>query len=158
MTTEPDDGNDGEESGGSLRKKLEAALKENADFKGRLVTLEAQNLIREKGYKLITAEDLKEVGIEDLAKKAESLENERADMGKKALRQSLESRGLTGDVLEQTVAAAFGETEGEASQAALDRIREVGNTTGTPVSAVSVDTGATGMARVAQALAASNKK
>lgn len=153
MTTEPDDGTkpEPEESGSALRKKLETALAENAKLTAENIGFKAQNLINEKGYKLITVEDLKEVGSEDLAKTAEALEAQREKQGKDAFRKSLEARGLTGDDLEEMVTAVFSETEGEASLQALERIRAAGNTPGTKVADV-IDNTLSGPALINEAL------
>ena len=152
MATE-DEGSEGtgEESGKKLREKYETALAENAKLKAENIGFKAQKLIDEAGYRLITVEDLKEVGSEDLAKTAEALEAQREKMGKDALRKTLEARGLTGDALEETVAAAFGESEGEASLQALEGIRTLGNTPGTKVADV-VDTSLHGQALINEAL------
>ena len=133
MATEDDGTKPEEESGGALRKKLETALAENATVKSQLATLTAQNLIREKGYKLITVEDLKEVGIEDLPARAETLEKERATLGESVLRQTFEAKGLTGQALEEAMTAVLGQSDSDASLSALDRIRSVGSVQGTPV-------------------------
>lgn len=135
MTTDHDDlDQDGKEGGGALRKKLETALAENATFKSRLTVLEAQTLIAAKSYKLISPDDFKEVSLEDLPKRAEALELERSQLGKQALRQSLEARGLSGEDLETTVKQVFGESGDEAALSALDRIRAAGSTAGSPPS------------------------
>lgn len=141
---------DGAEGGGALRKKLEAALAENATLTGRLTTLEAQNLIQTKSYKLISPEDLAGVPLDELAEKAESLEAERAKQGEASLRRTLEARGLTGDDLESTVASVFGNDDA-ASAAALGRIRSIGSTTGTPISRV-VEEAEPGYDRIRRAL------
>lgn len=136
MATDHDDQEhlDGAEGGGALRKKLEAALAENATLTGRLTALEAQNLIQTKGYKLISPEDLSDVSLEELAGKAEALESERAKLGEAALRRSLEARGMSGEELDNTVSTVLGQSDDAAAAAALDRIRSIGSTTGTPPS------------------------
>lgn len=151
MTTEDDGQKPEEESGSALRKKLEAALAENASLKTENIGFKAQNLINEKGYKLVTVDDFKEVGSEDLAKTAEALEAQREKQGKDAMRKALEARGLTGDALEEMVAAAFGESEGEASLQALEGIRTLGNTPGIKLADV-VDTSLHGQALINEAL------
>ena len=145
---------DGEEDGKSLRKKLEAALAENATLKGSVVELKAQALISEKGYKLIKASDLKGVDLDDIEKKAADLEAERFEQGKDVLKASLEARGLTGDALEEAVTQLFEQSGNVQTVTALSRLQQVGSTTGTPVPRGGNENVAPGFDRINAALSA----
>lgn len=76
------DGDD-PETGGQLRQKLEEALQANKALAERLAGHEAKAVIEAKGYRLVTAEDLKGVDLDSIAAKAEELEGaKRADLGR----------------------------------------------------------------------------
>lgn len=121
---------DTNESASSLRKKYEAALEQNKAITARLAEREAKDLIREKGYKHLTAEDLKDVSLEDLATKAEELETQKAQADAEALRRVLGAKGISGDDLDKAVADIIGSPANDGTQ---ERIAAAGRIEGAPV-------------------------
>jgi len=88
------DSEEEKESGTSLRKKLETTLGENAKLKEQLVELAGKQLITEKGYKLVSVEDLKGVSLSELETKAQELETQKAAAEAETVRRVLASKGL----------------------------------------------------------------
>lgn len=124
------DSEDEKESGSSLRKKLEAALKERDEAVQAAVSARAQVLISEKGYTHLTAEDLAGVSLSDLEAKADELEAQKAAADAAAIRRVLEAKGFKDSELEQAVKGLLGdEQDGTATQ---DRLREAARLQGTP--------------------------
>lgn len=140
------------DDGGTLRKKLEAALGENAKLKETLTGLQAAELIREKGYKHVTPSDLQGVELSEIATKAAEIETEKAAAGAEAVKRMLEAKGLAGDELTKTLDALLGNEDTQG--AALERIRQIGQIQGTPPPKVE-DEGLVGPARL---MAAYQKK
>ena len=123
------DSEDEKESGSALRKKYEAALKENAELKSVALAAKAEALIREKGYKHLTVEDFQGVEFSELDAKAAELESKKAEADAAAVRRVLEARGLAGSELDKAVTGLLG---GQEDTAALDRIRDASRLSGTP--------------------------
>lgn len=122
------------ESGSSLRKKLEQALKENRTLKSDVNSLRAEKLISEKGFSLVKPEDLQGVDLEELEEKAGALHKEREDQQLDGIRQVFRRKGLDGDDLEKAVTEFVGTPEER--DEALGRIRSTSSLTGTPVKLV----------------------
>jgi len=134
MPDEFDDDESENESGSSLRKKLERALKENRTLKGDVASLRAEKLISEKGLSLIKPEDLQGVDPEELEEKALALHKEREDSQLDGIRTVFRRKGLDGDDLERAVNEFVG--VGEERDEALGRVRSTSSLTGTPVKLV----------------------
>ena len=124
------DSEDEKESGGSLRKKLEAALEENRALKGEVTSFKAHQLIQEKGFKHLTVDDLKGVDLSELETKAAELEAQKEQQAAVTLRRVLEGKGLKDSELDQALQALL--SEEDPAGAALDRIRQVSKVNGTP--------------------------
>ncbi len=92
-----------EESGSTLRQKLESTLKENQELTSELSGLKAKELISEQGYGLVKPEDLTGVSLSEMAEKAEALQGERQAMQADLAKDMLAKRGLEGDELERAV-------------------------------------------------------
>ncbi len=112
-----------EESGSTLRQKLESTLKENQELTSELSGLKAKELISEQGYGLVKPEDLTGVSLSEMAEKAEALQGERQAMQADLAKDMLAKRGLEGDELERAV-SDFLAPEAQ-DTAAHSRAREV---------------------------------
>jgi hypothetical protein len=124
------DSEDEKESGSSLRKKLEAALKERDEALKVAIASKAQVLIGEKGYKHLTAEDLAGVSLSDLEAKADELEAQKAAADAAALRRVLEAKGFKDSELDQAMKGLLGDEPDQ--NATQDRIRDAARLQGTP--------------------------
>lgn len=112
-----------EESGSTLRQKLESTLKENQELTSELSGLKAKELISEQGYGLVKPEDLTGVSLSEMAEKAEVLQGERQAMQADLAKDMLAKRGLEGDELERAVNDFL--TPESQDTAAHSRAREV---------------------------------
>jgi hypothetical protein len=92
-----------EESGSTLRQKLESTLKENQELTSELSGLKAKELISEQGYGLVKPDDLMGVSLSEMAERAEALQGERQAMQADLAKDMLAKRGLEGDELERAV-------------------------------------------------------
>lgn len=89
-----DDGSeDQSETGGSLRSKLESSIAENRQLATELRSFKAAALIAEKGYKFVTADDLKDVSLAEFDAKAAELEAKQAKQEEVILRKVLANQG-----------------------------------------------------------------
>jgi len=147
------DSEEEKESGTSLRKKLETTLGENAKLKEQLVELAGKQLITEKGYKLVSVEDLKGVSLSELETKAQELETQKAAAEAETVRRVLASKGLADSELEQAVEALLGKSEEQQQTEALSRIAGLGRAMGTPPSKVDETKGLFGRSRLEAAYA-----
>jgi hypothetical protein len=93
----------GSETGGSLRAKYEAALDESRQLAAELIAYKAKDVIQEKGYKFVTPEDLKGVGLNELAARAEAVEKQKLEIRETVLRDALAGQGLEGERLDDAV-------------------------------------------------------
>jgi hypothetical protein len=143
----------GQESGGSLREKLEAALQNQASLATELASYKARDLIAENGYKHVTAEDLKDVKLDEIATKAAELEASKASLAESVLRTVLKDKFGDGADLDTVVKNLIGDA-GQADTAALDRIRSVGKTQGLPAQRPDEDPNLIGPARLRAAFGA----
>ena len=112
-----------EESGSTLRQKLESTLKENQQLTNELSGLKAKELISEHGYGLVKPEDLQGVSLSEMAERAEVLQGERQAMQADLAKDMLAKRGLEGDELDKAVNDFLAPEASDA--AAHSRAREV---------------------------------
>lgn len=129
--------------GGQLRAKLEETLAENNQLRQQVATFRATTLIQEKGFTLVTPDDLADVSPEDLETKAAELEDQRKQAEVETVRRVYERSGLSGDELEQAVASVFGgqtpQPAGTVEADAVNRARRLADVPSTPVSNISTD-------------------
>jgi hypothetical protein len=118
------------ESGGSLRAKLEQSLKSGAELAAEVAKYRAKDLISDKGLQYVTPEDLAGVGLNELETKALELEGVKKGQQEAAVRQAFKNKGLTGDELDRAVQELLGPPSD--TEAATDRIRQVGKIQGLP--------------------------
>ncbi|HKZ20288.1 MAG TPA: hypothetical protein VJQ57_09275 [Acidimicrobiia bacterium] len=129
-----DDGaTESEESGGQLRKKLEAQIAKNKELTAELRKFAAKDLISAKGFKHVKPDDLVGVKPDDLEEKAAEIEEAKVKEQETILRNALVDRGIPEDEIEQRLADLTGDTNAQARQAAA-RVTELSRTPGTPVS------------------------
>lgn len=141
-----------QESGGSLREKLEQALAANATITSELVSYKAKDLISANGYKHVTVEDLQGVSLGEIEAKAGEIETQKAAQAEAVLKTVLGSK-LGDDVdLDAVIANLLGNAD-KVEDAALDRIRAVGQQQSLPKAAPAEDPNLTGPARLRAAFA-----
>lgn len=129
---------DSQETGGSLRTKLEAALAESKTLKDELGAMKAEKLIRDKGFSLVEADDLKGVDADKLEAKAAEVQAQKAEAQRVLIRDVLGRRhGVEGDELERLVDEYVG--EGPAADTDVDRFRASTSVAGKPAPKVNVD-------------------
>ena len=92
-----------DESGSSLRQKLEETLEENRRITTELSGLKASSLIEEHGYGLVKLEDLDGVALDEMADTALKLQEERQVQQVDLARDMLARRGLDGADLDKAV-------------------------------------------------------
>ena len=135
-----------EESGSSLRNRLEETLAANKALNAQVSALTAEKVISTNGYDLVSADDLKDVEPDEIADRAEALQQERLDLTTKVLQGRL---GI--DDPDQVKALLEGQTDGE--KEARRRIKEVGSTAGdAPRGTDAKFEGTVGLSRIAAAL------
>ena len=59
-----------EETGSTLRRKLEETISENRQLTAELSNLKAQEVIAENGYSLVKVDDLLDVNLSEMTEKA----------------------------------------------------------------------------------------
>ena len=114
-----------EESGSSLRRKLEETLTRERQLTTELSGLKAKELITERGYGLVKVEDLVDVNLDEMSTKAEELQQERAGQQADLARDMLAKRGLQGEELEQAVADFLSPGSAPGDAAARTRAKEM---------------------------------
>jgi hypothetical protein len=122
----------GQESGGSLREKLEAALATNATLATQVASYQAKDLISAKGYKHVTAEELQGVKLDEIEAKAAEIEQTKVAQREAVLREVLGDKVDKAD-LDAMVKSLVGD-QGNDGAEALDRIRAIGKQAAVPVS------------------------
>src|SRR5215207_867383 len=128
---------DGQETGGSLRTKLEAALSELKSMRDENGAMKAEKIIRDKGYKLLTPEDLKGVDPKELESEAEKRFAAKKEAQRLLAKDLLGRRhGVEGDELDRLVDEYMGESDGPAD---IDRFRESVSVGGSPAPRVNPD-------------------
>lgn len=100
-----DDGSEGQsETGGSLRSQLEATIAERNQMAQELLGFRAAQEISAKGYKHVTAEDLKGVKLDELPAKAAQIEKDKLAVRETVLRDVLKDQGYEdGERLDEAV-------------------------------------------------------
>lgn len=97
-----EDGSNEQESGSTLREKLEATIGETKALRGALAERVAA------GHKFVTAEDLKDVGFDQMDAKAAEISAQRVAEREGVLRDALAEKGFQGEELEAALAALKG--------------------------------------------------
>lgn len=119
---------DTNESGGQLRKQLERALAENKALLKKVAGHEAKQLISEKGFKYVKPEDLADVDLEEMATKAEALEQTGLEQRKELLKQVLAGQGVAEDSIDSEVDRFLNPKEDHSAVA--DRVAGLGKIQG----------------------------
>jgi hypothetical protein len=98
----PDD--DEQLSGSELRQKYEAALAENKTLKSDATKWRATQVIQEKGFSLVKAEDLEGVALDKIDEQAQRLHEERLQLQTDLAKDLFGRQGFEGEELDQIVA------------------------------------------------------
>ncbi len=112
-----------DESGSSLRQKLEETLEENRRITTELSGLKASSLIEEHGYGLVKLEDLDGVALDEMADTALKLQEERQVQQVDLARDMLARRGLDGADLDKAVEDFLAPAGTNVSSAAHGRVK-----------------------------------
>lgn len=126
-----------EEGGSGLRRKLEDALRQNAELTGKVALYEAGQLISEKGYTLVKPEDLSGVKPNELEAKAEALQQQREGERKSLVREMLAKKGYADAELDLAVDEWFAGEGFEADGSDFAEITEADSLGGRPVKRIS---------------------
>tara|TARA_B100000131_G_scaffold228880_1_gene220657 strand:- start:3007 stop:3477 length:471 start_codon:yes stop_codon:yes gene_type:complete len=126
-----DDGQQVEESGSSLRQKLEDTLKEKNELARELSGLKADAIIKELGLSLVKPEDLKGVKLSEMTETAQTLHSERQAQQVELAREMLSRKGFEGEELDREVEAFLDVPAGPdvAAHARVKEASQVGGTT-----------------------------
>jgi hypothetical protein len=125
-----------DESGSTLRQKLEAALAENQSLKVTLGTTKASQVIQEKGFTHVKPDDLKGVDLEHIEARAEAIQQERQKFLEESLKATFQAQGISDDEeLTARVQAVLGPQAAQevAEAAAYGRVQSVVGGTPAPV-------------------------
>lgn len=146
------------ESGGSLRQKLEEALAAKAALESNVVALTAEKVIGASGFKYVTPSDLAGVPLTDLEVKAQEIEQQKAAQADALLRTAVKARGVPDDQIDQVIAGLVG-TNTPAVQAVttFDRLNAIGQIQGGAPGTIP-DQVKPGYDRIAAGIAAGIKK
>lgn len=134
-----DEEEDVDESGSSLRRKLEETLDKNRDLTTKLTGLTAKSLIEEHGHNLVKPEDLEGVDLSEMSDTAERLQQERSSQQADLARDMLARQGLAGDELDKAVTDFLSPEATGRGTAAHGRAREVAAIGGTAAPLVNPD-------------------
>lgn len=127
MAVEFNEDENGQETGGQLRQKLEAALSTNRKIEDELQAFRAKELLSEKGLDLVKPEDLKGVDPSNLESRASEIQTERRALQENLLRQALAKQGLEGEALDELVGELVGQKTTNTEDAeTVGRMRQVG--------------------------------
>lgn len=126
-----DDGQQVEESGSSLRQKLEDTLKEKNELARELSGLKADAIIKELGLSLVKPDDLKGVKLSEMTETAQTLHSERQAQQVELAREMLSRKGFEGEELDREVEAFLDVPAGPdvAAHARVKEASQVGGTT-----------------------------
>lgn len=96
-----------DESPKGLRKQLEAQIAENNALKSELKTVKVKDLIGEKGWKFVEADDLSDVDVDKLEEQGDAIEAKMAArferyVGQSSSQESQETGGSDGSIDETT--------------------------------------------------------
>lgn len=124
----------GGQSGGQLRAKLEEALQTNKALAEENTLYKARDVLTEKGFDLVKAEDLKGVAPDKIEEHASKLQQDRKTLQENLLRDALSKQGFEGDELDAALQRMVGEqTQASEEAEATRRVREAGSVQGSPV-------------------------
>jgi len=129
MSIYADDDGQEQESGSSLRQKLETTLQENKELTSRLSGYEAGAVISDNGYDLVKPEDLENVKPSEMADRAKELHEERQTQQVELARQMLSRKGFEGEELDREV-EAFLDVPAGRDVAAHARVKETSSVGG----------------------------
>jgi hypothetical protein len=122
-------------TGGQLRQQLEQALNENKKLSKELRTERVQRVLGTGKFALISEQDLSDVELDEVEKRAAQLQEDRSKQKDELLRTALKDRGLDDEAIEAFIADGKASTEESDAAEAIGRIRTTGrNLDGTPVS------------------------
>ena len=124
-----DDGQEVEESGSSLRQKLEDTLKEKNELTRELSGLKADAIIKEHGLSLVKPDDLKGVKLSEMAETAQTLHSERQAQQVELAKEMLSRKGFEGEELDREV-EAFLDVPAGPDVAAHARVKEASSVGG----------------------------
>jgi len=114
----------GQETGGELRAKLEAALDENKNLKSSVSSLTAEKVIRDSNLTYVKPEDLSGLSTDEMVAKATELEASKAAQAEELAAKFLAAKGVT---LDQIDGAAAGQKPAETAT----RVASLGSLPGT---------------------------
>lgn len=123
------------EGGKGLRQKLEAALQEGRRLQGVATSAEATRVIGEKGYDLVSADDLKGVALDEIEVKAAELQEQKSAARADVVKSILAGKGLAGDELDQAVEEFLGSPAPD-EQGGFGNVIEAARADGKPAPAV----------------------
>jgi hypothetical protein len=129
MSIYADDDGQEQESGSSLRQKLETTLQENKELTSRLSGYEAGAVISDNGYDLVKPQDLENVKPSEMADRAKELHEERQTQQVELARQMLSRKGFEGEELDREV-EAFLDVPAGRDVAAHARVKETSSVGG----------------------------
>lgn len=122
------------QAGGPLRAKLEEVLSTNKTLTEQLGIYQARDLLVEKGFDLVKAEDLKGVTPDKFEETAAKIQQDRRELQESLLRDALERQGFSGEELDDAVKRMVSEQSRETADAeATRRARLAGAAEGTPI-------------------------
>lgn len=146
------------QGGKGLRRKLEEALKENQKLQSVAAAAEAEKVIGTHGYDLITAEDLKGVGLGEIEAKAAELQEQKQTERLETVKSIFAAKGYEGEDLDQAVEDFIGDQSQPASDGSKFRnVHESAAADGKPAPAVDVSK-LHGVEAIAHALGQAEKK
>lgn len=111
-----DEGDNEQEDGKTLRRKLEAALVENRKLK-------AEQVLATGTYGLVKPDDLAKVEPDKVEEVAKKLQEEREGIQKSLIRETFAKRGLEGEELDAAVAEFLSEPASDEDK--VDTIAQV---------------------------------
>jgi hypothetical protein len=147
----------GDESGGSLRQRLEEVVGKLKERDAELLTFKAEKLIQEKGFKHVTPGDLVGVSLKELEKKAAEIEEQNAGREEALLRKILSGKGLADDQLDSIVAGLLDDEKAQDKQAS-SAITSVIRSGGLPIADRVNDKELSGLDLIAAGLESKAKK
>lgn len=134
MSNEPDGHEDDEQTGSALRNKLESTLQENKTLAAQLGELKAKDVLREQGLDLVKVDDLKDIPVDEIETRAQSLQEERSAAQRDLVKTALQRQGVKDDELEDAVTAFLsGKAEAGKVPDNVDQLHDLSRISGTPV-------------------------
>lgn len=125
--SEDEDGQEGQADGGKLRRKLEKALEDNRKLAERVRTHEVKQVLTEKGFDLVTPDDLSGVDLDEIEAKAAEIQERNQKLQGDLLRKALQAKGFEGEDLDEMVESIAGaKTAEQADEDATKRAQSLG--------------------------------